>query len=184
MNQQERPTVGYRLRPALIVCGLSVLAALSSARAQTVEPVVLLEGQRIAACGARATFESGEGRRVVEIRLQRHGNGAELVILGEWRSENGPTIRLSALSVATASVSSAELAPAGLSNTDGVAQLKAQASDPRVTTFIQELMVSGATVQMRGDDADAVELRIAGPLPQSTRAAYLNCAGDLYRPGE
>ncbi len=50
--------------------------------------------------------------------------------------------------------------------------------------LVRELMVSGGTVELASDGEPPRRLSVPGPLPQLVRASYLNCAGDLYRPGE
>lgn len=136
-----------------------------------VSPIVLLDGRTIVACGARAT--TADGRTGVEVRLTRTAGSAELSLSG---TINGEQSRISA---DTASILSSAL----FGDQSGPV-MRTPADDPRVTTFIQELMVSGAKVRLERAGTEVLEASIAGPLPQSTRAAYLNCAGDLYRPGE
>lgn len=175
--------------PRLIVVSTAVFAVAVPAQADgapaTSEPIVGLRDGKIAQCGARLIFDRGREVLLIEVDLTRQDGGARLGLRAVARQPSGAAAGLEKLEAATASVSSAELFAAPAPSADAATLIyERDASDPRVTTFIQELMVSGARFRLLRSDGVAFDLDTTGPLPQSTRAAYLNCAGDLYRPAE
>lgn len=49
-------------------------------------------------------------------------------------------------------------------------------------TLMRDLMLSGARVDLERSTGHTVQVVIQGPVANSVRAAYLNCAGDLIKP--
>jgi hypothetical protein len=152
--------------------------------ARSVEPLVLIDGERIVVCGAAATFDVGGGTASLSVALERKEQGADLVVRGRWREADGKPLLIERLTLATASTKASEVVSRRAAEPDGTLALSGPAASPSVTILIQEFMVSGARATFESAGREPLAFIIPGPLPQSTRAAYLNCAGDLYRPGE
>ncbi|MGQ0672152.1 MAG: hypothetical protein ACT4N2_04635 [Hyphomicrobium sp.] len=158
--------------------------ALAQARPPAVEPIVLLSDGRVAACGARATFSEADGVIVLDVMLRRKGDGADLVLGGSWHTPQGRARSIDALTLSTATVHTKAFAIGAPVMGASGREVTAPAADPRVTTLIQELMVSGGSIEIAVDGASPRSLVVPGPIPHATRSLYLNCAGDLFRPGE
>ena len=142
-------------------------------------PLSGLEAGEVRQCGIRAI--SGEGARqlVIDIALERSGTAADLVVRASaagTRSSDISDIRLMPHTVALASMSGPARTAEGL-------ERRAPASDEKITAVIHELMLRGTRAVVVIAQRD-IAIDVPGPLSASVRAAYLNCAGDLYRPGE
>lgn len=150
--------------------------------AALVVPLTGLEGGDVRQCGVRALGQAEQPNVSVDISLERLGRGADLVVravnlaggganvIKDVRVERDGRVLLAGAGPATAVVSGVER--------------RMSAAGEDVTSFLRDLMVQGAAVVVTRSGGTTQTIDIAGPLPHSVRAAYLNCAGDLYRPGE
>jgi hypothetical protein len=173
-------------------------AEVVAAEALTATPIVRLHEGRIVACGigltatttARAAASAG-APVAAELVNERVGDGSVLRLTVETAAAVPSTGASSAL--ATRTHDTARLLPAPtVTVRDGRTVLMAVGPvDPTAGAFLmQELAVGGGVVRV-AVTADASgptagragvvhEAVIPGPLPQSVRAAYLACAGDLF----
>lgn len=155
--------------------------------AERVEPVVLIDDQgTINACGVRAVAGEGHAATVFELLVRRAGDAAILAVRGRCGSvgDNGADGASPAPNLATSGGDSislmqdAELTGLG----GGISELAAPATDDGIAMMIQRLMIGGGKFSCSPAGPGSVALVIPGPLPNQVRAAYLNCAGDLFRP--
>jgi hypothetical protein len=167
------------------IAASTLTPALSVEPRAAAEPIVGLKDGKIAQCGGRLTFDRDGETIAIEVDLTRHSEDTRFRLRATTSDSADPAARFRKLEATTASISSTTLfAAPDLPTELGTLAYECDAAAPAVTTFIQELMVSGAQFRLLRSDGRLVELATTGPLPQSTRAAYLNCTGDLYRPEE
>lgn len=164
-------------RSASVVC---LLALISPANAQrqppitALEPLVKLASDALAACGFKATFVSDpNAAQVLEVVLERNSSNPFVAVRVEGAAE-GAKLRV---------LRPKQIAAFRLQRSLGTVVLSAPANDPDATEFIRQTMTFGIDVEVSTSSAAEI-LKVQGPVPPSIRAAYLNCAGDLYRPGE
>lgn len=167
---------------ALAMCTL-LLVPILPAGAQTAllpEPIVLLDGRSIAACGVRVPGDVRGAPVVLEVMLARTKAGGDIVArLSASGGRTSDSFRLT-----TASQRSEQIFVGAPARDGGSIELRTSAASAAVTLLIQELMVSGAILEVTLEGGETGSIQIPGPMPQSVRAGYLNCAGDLFRPGE
>ena len=172
-----------RYKPQLLLFVLVSFAwpaqAAAPNRSSVVEPVVLLKNGNIRACGVRATFPDGETPRTFELLVRRSGNDTLLELRANCGVDAG---RPGRPLLQTRTINTADLLRGDVGLSQGVSVLSAPATSDEVAILIQEYMIGGGT--MRCLEPAAEGFTLGGPLPNQTRAAYLNCAGDLFRPEE
>lgn len=190
MTSLSRPRNRWPWFPVMLLAvpgSMAILAEAAATDSQEAEPVVLLEAGAVQACGIRAEFHSNLARRF-ELLVRREGQKSHLVIRtsavdpGTQRKVNG-TAECSP-SLTTLTQSTRDLMSGAPLLKDGFIELSAPAENDTISKLIHELMLRGGTFSC---DSPAVAGRafiLRGPLPQQTRAAYLNCSGDLFRPEE
>lgn len=142
-------------------------------------PLSGLDAGEVRQCGVRAISGTGADQLIIDIALERFGAAADFVVRAsatKAHSADLSDVWLMPRTVALASMSKPARTPDGL-------ERRAPASDEKVTAFIHELMLRGTRIAVVMAQRD-VTIDLPGPLSASVRAAYLNCAGDLYRPGE
>lgn len=144
-----------------------------------VEPVVLLKNGNIRACGVRATFHSGEAPRTFELLVRRSGDNTLLELRANCGDHSG---RPGRPVLQTRTINTDDLLKGNVGLSQGRSVLSAPASNDKVAVLIQEYMIGGGKLQCL--EATDAGFTVNGPLPNQTRAAYLNCAGDLFRPEE
>lgn len=138
------------------------------------EPIVRLANGKVTACGLKAAFgNQNENKASFEVLLQRAGATATVVMSVETKLENA-TVRI---------LRPTPLATFREQQNDGNVQFTASADDASATEFLRDTMTFGADVQLSAP-SEMLSLKLLGPIPPSVRAAYLNCAGDIYVPGE
>ena len=114
----------------------------------------------------------------MEIALERSGAATELVVRasGPGTAARISDVRVVPRTIRLDAMSGPFPAPHGT-------ERRMSSSSSQVTAFIHELMLRGTHAVVATAQRD-IEIEVPGPLSASVRAAYLNCAGDLYRPGE
>lgn len=181
---------------AAVALSLSVLTTAAAANSTaTVEPVVLLDGGTIKACGLRASFTGSDVSRTFELRIERRGNKALLSLQADCPLEiaaskgAGPNASATEIimprpTLETASNSTAKILTGEPQRQDDRIALSATAENDAIAQMIQQLMIGGGSFSCKREGAQPQLHTLQGPLPQQTRAAYLNCSGDLFRPEE
>ena len=161
---------------------LLLFAVISSAHAASladpdgVEPIVLLKDGDIRACGVRVTVSDAQAARTFELLVRRSGRETLL----ELRANCGDRAARPVLRART--ISTADLLTGEVNQSAGLVVLSAPATSDKVAMLIQEFMIGGGTLSC--GNAPSKSYTLGGPLPNQTRAGYLNCAGDLFRPEE
>lgn len=181
MPRAEAKVAGH----VVAVMGMAAVGCLAAETImlEALVPVIELSGQDIALCGVRGTVTLPEGRVAIEVAIRKldgPAEGTEFRVSAKLVGKvgNGPA----GLSVRTAtSGTTADFA--AQPDYPGGVTLTGQLPPTEGAMFMQQLMVSGARAMLTyKGSAKPVEVTIPGPAPQSVRAAYLNCAGDLFRP--
>lgn len=153
--------------------------AVSSTGQTGVEPVVRLKDGNIRACGVRATFSGGSAAPIFELIVRRRGSATFLELRADCGTEpdrpRRPVLK-------TRTVSTGDLLNGKAYQLKDFIVLSAPATSDKVAMLIQELMIGGGSFSCF--ESFGKQHTLSGPLPNQTRAAYLNCAGDLFRPEE
>lgn len=140
-----------------------------------VEPLTLLENGKIAGCGMTSSSASVIG----EVIAFRDGNQTAFAI----RARPAPgSSAVKSVRFATASHDSASLFPASAPIDDGIVESRTVLEGFTGPSFAQELMVMGGRFQIATVDGQTIAYDLPRPMPHRVRQAYLNCAGDLFRP--
>jgi hypothetical protein len=153
--------------------------AVSSTGPAAVEPVVRLKDGNIRACGLRATFSGGSAAPIFELIMRRRGSDTFLELRAVCGTEPD---RPSRPVLKTRTVSTGDLLKGEAYQVKDFVVLSAPATSDKVAMLIQELMIGGGSFSCF--ESFGKQHALSGPLPNQTRAAYLNCAGDLFRPEE
>lgn len=170
-----------RTLTALLALGFALADDTQATHARAdIEPVVLFERGELSACGLRARVEDAGDLLVVS--LVAYKSGPVLRFRLEARRPEGtsgpPPV---AVSLATTGYDTTRLLR-DVAPEAGVAAAEAPLEGLDGGGLMRELMVSGGRVRMQLQDGATREVLLAGPMTQAVRAAYLNCAGDLFRP--
>ncbi len=159
---------------AVMVTGTNSAAAEADSSA-TVEPLTLLEDGKIAGCGMTSSSASVIG----EVIAFRSGNETAFAI----RARPAPgASAVKSVRFATASHDSASLFPAPAPIDDGIVEARTVLEGFTGPSFAQELMVMGGRFEIATVDGQTIAFDLPRPMPHRVRQAYLNCAGDLFRP--
>ena len=171
----------YTFPILLILLCIAVWPAdsVSSTGQAVVEPVVRLQDGSIRACGLRATFSGGSAAPIFELIVRRRGSATFLELRADCGTEPDRPRRpvLKTRTVSTGDVLIGEAYPL-----KDFVVLSAPATSDKEAMLIQELMLGGGNFSCFGSFGK--QHTLSGPLPNQTRATYLNCAGDLFRPEE
>ncbi len=163
------------LRSALLA-GIIAAHAATTARANDLAPIIGLVDGRVTTCGVRAAFDAPT-RLSVELVVTRTGDTTVFVL-----SADGPAAADAiGLSLATVSQDTNRLLPPAVLAT-ATSPIRARGSiDATVGAFLfRDLLVGGGTVSLMFGDRPTLTLPIVGPALPSVRAAYLQCAGDVF----
>ncbi len=182
-------TVKTLLKVLLAVACYPLAAAAGQApvTAETVAPVVLMRSGDIAACGLTASASVNGGAAVASLTLLKDSGtapGTRFVLHGLWTGPSATPRRVSDLTLKTASQDTASSFSKPAPDDDGAFETTAVLPGLDGANLFRELMLGGGTIEMHEEDdgGDTLTLLIPGPVTPSVRAAYLNCAGDLFWP--
>lgn len=148
------------------------------------EPLTLMTEGAISACGTRLRVDIDGTALTVDLMVTKGGEAGSLVLRAGYESPGSTMLPVTKAEVRTSNVSTNDifLAP-GRYEVDGALILEAPASDSRIAPLLQELMAGGGSLEIAREFMLAPDtIAIPGPLPQSVRAPYLACAGDLVGP--
>ncbi len=168
------------VRSALIA--LLVPALMGADSEVRVEPVTLMAGGQIAGCGFSSTQPQPEDTVIGEVLALREGDGTVFSIRARTTGRNGGEAVFAGVRLTTASHDSAVLFPAPAVSSGGILETRAALEGFTGSSFAQELMVTGGRFEMRRADGGIIAYDLPRPMPHRVRQAYLNCAGDLFRP--
>lgn len=151
---------------------------------RSAEPVVLLDNRDVAGCGFEARYEAGQESVKIGVLLMKENAATVFEISGTWISESGAPRSIDDFSLRSTGLDTRTLFPPLQQTADGRASTRKSLPGFEGTEFIRNLMVGGATITLMSKAGARLDLTLPGPLSQSIRASYLNCAGDLIRPAE
>ena len=166
---------------------VSILISLSvspAANAQiepvvTVEPVTLLNDGAVAGCGLTTFGRVGSTSATAEFIAFRDGDRTAFAIRARPDANGGTpkAIRLTTTSHDTAHL----FPPSGIIN-GGILETRTVLDGFLGSSFAQELMVMGGRFEIVTTAGEIIAFDLPRPMPHRVRQAYLNCAGDLFRP--
>lgn len=145
----------------------------------TVSPLTLLEVGKVAGCGLSSSANMPEASAVGEVIAFREGDVTAFAVRARTSPEAGTVtgVRLTTASYDTAAIFPApQLLPGGIIETRKILERFAGSS------FAQELMVMGGRFEITFGHGQPLAYDLPRPMPHNVRQAYLNCAGDLFRP--
>ena len=158
-----------------LVAAAGVAGTAAADNGAKVEPLTLLENGKIAGCG----MMSSSAMVIGEVIAFREGNDTAFAIRA--RSTPGSSA-VKSVRFATASHDSANLFPASAAIGDGIVEARTVLEGFTGPSFAQELMVMGGRFEITTVDGRTIAYDLPRPMPHRVRQAYLNCAGDLFRP--
>lgn len=167
------------LRTALLLaCAALPVSGLRAEPAVTVEPVTLLENGEIAGCGLTSTGGSPVAA-IGEVIAFRDGDRTAFAI----RARPGAAgAAVKSVRLTTATHDTAVLFPPAQAMPGGLVETRAALEGFAGASFAQELMVMGGRFEIVTAVGDTIAYDLPRPMPHRIRQAYLNCAGDLFRP--
>ncbi len=169
-----------RVRRACLAAALLLPVTLASAEPTvTVEPLTLLENGEIAGCGLASTATIGATKAVGEVIAFRQGDRTAFAVRSR---PNANSAAIKSVRLVTASHDTAQLFPPAQPLTDGIVETRAVLEGFTGSSFAQELMVMGGRFELTAEDGTTLAYDLPRPMPHRVRQAYLNCAGDLFRP--
>ena len=151
-----------------------------------VEPLVLMKAGDIEACGLALTFIAG-GETIATQFLLRKDDKAELgtqfVLSALWPKPDAGGFRtVTALSLTAGGASTGTAFGAPVARSNGVFEATGTLPATSSDLMMRDLMIGGAVIDLHDQSGERRALAISGPMSQSIRAIYLNCAGDMFRP--
>jgi hypothetical protein len=184
-------------RPATTAIKALVCLAATSATAQaplpvgSVEPVVLMKSGPMGAgeiegCGLTSTFAADGAAvttRFLLLKDEKAERGTRFVLSASWPKPGGASYRsLKSMSLTAGATSTEASLGQPVARQGGVFETSGTLPASDGDIFMRDLMIGGAAIALQDQDGDQLALAIPGPVSQSVRASYLNCAGDLFRP--
>jgi hypothetical protein len=168
----------------LLLPTVSPLAAESSKRdrATFVEPLTLLQDRQIAGCGFRASVPLDGQTVSASVTAFRDGLETVFVVAANWPDASGAPLALDTFRLVTSSHDTAKDFPKPAVVASGNFETRARLEGFSGASFIQGIMVGGGTFELRDTNDRTATIALPAPMPQNVRGAYLNCAGDLFRP--
>jgi hypothetical protein len=152
--------------------------------AAQLEPVTLLRDGAIAACGIKAEAHSGGNRALFALTLYRDRSrptGTRMILSGSWTDETTTAVALKGLRFTTTQDLIDPLTSPRVAEGGAYEQIIDPEQDAAANA-IREAMLSGATATLTSVTGAIFKITTSSPVSGSIRAAYLNCAGDLFRP--
>jgi hypothetical protein len=147
-----------------------------------VEPVTLMAEGRIAGCGLASAHADTDGTVIGEVLAFREGARTVFSIRARTADLSAGQPAFAGVRLTTASHDTAVLFPAPTVSAEGIVETRAALEGFAGSSFAQELMVMGGRFEMRRPDGRVIAYDLPRPIPHGVRQAYLNCAGDLFRP--
>ncbi len=162
---------------AAVLCML-----MPDALAVQVEPVVLLKGSEIAACGLQfVDLDTSAPLARAEVLVSRADNTTRFTITGFPSPEfSGDLARIA---LTTVTYDTRDLFPDPIPTEGGAITTSTTLEPFAGGDLMRELMVSGGKVEIETRAGLTQSVAIPAPVPHGIRQAYLNCSGDLVRPG-
>jgi hypothetical protein len=145
----------------------------------TVAPLTLLEDGTVAGCGLTASLHSRETQAVGEVVAFREGDATAFAV----RARTVPSSpEITGVRLITATHDTAADFPKARMITDGMIETRTVMEGFSGSSFAQSLMVTGGRFEVTFRGGQTLAYDLPRPMPHSVRQAYLNCAGDLFRP--
>lgn len=167
---------------ATLAVAYGTIAQADDARPLRAGPVVELDASGgVAGCGVRFVPEGADDVSSIALVARKSATGV-MFHLEAIVTDRPGLIAPRTITLQTASHDTRALT--GIEREPGRIAFAGPLPGDEGAGLVRELMVSGGTVEIASDGEPPRRLSAPGPLPQLVRASYLNCAGDLYRPGE
>lgn len=148
----------------------------------TVEPLTLFQDQQIAGCGFRASIPVDGQTVTASVTAYRDGLETVFAVSAHWPDTSGAPLTLDTLRLVTSSHDTTKDFPKPAAVASGLFEMRARLEGFSGASFVQGMMVGGGTFEVAAKGGRTVSIALPSPMPQNIRAAYLNCAGDLFRP--
>jgi hypothetical protein len=173
-------------KPAMAVMLAAVTMANPAVRAEDVAaqleaaPIVRLSGRDITGCGVGLTARYRGGVMIAELVLADDAGGRAFTLT----VRHDPVQTLQSASLMTGGLDTSTLFGPPVQNADGSISMRGALPGLPGSEFMRSLMVEGVGLVVEWPSTTRYRWAAAleGPMRQTVRAAYLNCAGDLERP--
>lgn len=151
-----------------------------------VETVALVADGQISGCAVQARFDIDSGDianvRFALLKDPSKAAGTRFALSAALAGTDGATRHIEALSLTTASANTSPTFSQPVDSSEGTFSVSGTFDDLQGGSVMRDLMLRGADIRMSATGRAPLVLKIIGPLSASARAAYLQCAGDLFRP--
>lgn len=179
------------LRVALKILVVAALPAAEPAVAAGSEPLLarqtvayaMMERDDIVGCAIESEFEVAGQVLTTRVTVSAAESGNLFQISATKPSgDDGPSMKLTDVRLKTPRFDSREAFKRVPATPAGSVALSAELDTTEGAMLMQSLTVLGAEWTVSHGAGSPIVLTLPRPLAQSVRSAYLNCAGDLYRP--
>ena len=145
----------------------------------TVAPLTLLEDGEVAGCGLTSSLRFPETLAVGEVFAFREGDATAFAV----RARTVPvSAEITGVRLITATHDTAADFPKVRTIAGGMIETRSVLEGFAGSSFAQSLMVTGGRFELTLSGGQTVAYELPRPMPHAVRQAYLNCAGDLFRP--
>lgn len=175
-------------RLQVFIAALIFFAHASLAQASdtlTPRAVMSVVDREIKACGIALDFMTEAHDLVVTLSNRKHTKGVKTLLTVRSKepvkTADANTRVISDVEIKTASLSTSDILKSTKSEPPAEYQAAAHLPSGDFSSLFQQLLVGGGQVSVTVDGKRWTR-EISGPSPNSVRAEYLMCSGDLYRP--
>jgi hypothetical protein len=147
----------------------------------TAEPIVLFQNNDIAACGFRAATAPGALNATADVTAVKDGRATFFLFSIQATGADAAIVPLESAALLTSTHDTAKDFSKLLLAENGRYEARARLEGFSGASFMQGIMVGG-TITIKTTAGEVLSFALPAPMPQNVRAAYLNCAGDLFRP--
>ncbi len=151
-------------------------------RPYKLEPIVLTANGKLKACGVRVVFVTAKEKIDFSVIGFKSSSGNAFELSAVLRDRYDRPLPARSFELDTATLKSVEAFDPPTPDKDGRSSTRKVLEGITGARFIQGYMVSGGALRLTNPDGAVVTFDIPGPMPNSIRASYLNCSGDLFRP--
>lgn len=144
-----------------------------------VSPLTLLENGNVAGCGLSSTVRTPQNTAIADVIAFRDGNATAFAVRARTQSDTPQAVGVRLI---TATHDTASDFPSVRPIDGGLVETRTVLEGFDGSSFAQALMVTGGRFEITLSGGMTLAYDLPRPMPHGVRQAYLNCAGDLFRP--
>lgn len=184
--RQNQPYALYLLAfsTVITIAFLTISRATAKVLPEPVQiiPVVLTLNDALSGCGIQADYQTGKSKVSVSIVALRAQTAVRFSLKVTWMDLTQADRQPATVMLKSGTHNSTQLFPKPSQVADHTIETSARLDGLKGASFIQSIMISGASIVLTDADQKTLPLNLPGPVPHLVRASYLNCSGDLFRP--